>query len=107
MQIKPVSGGLGHKAKRCCVTYPGVRLPLAPRIGILAYMRHPFAAVDAIGQAHTVSQAAAPAEPAYATLYATCAALMIAVLVVFYFDQRVRDHLTRGSADTPSAHWGA
>jgi hypothetical protein len=57
-------------------------------------MRHPFPATDAIGQAHTVSQATPPAEPAYATLYATCAALMIAVLVVFYFDQRVRDHLT-------------
>jgi len=40
------------------------------------------------------SQAATPAEPAYATLYATCAALMIAVPVVFYFDQRVRDRLT-------------
>jgi hypothetical protein len=57
-------------------------------------MRHPFAAADAIGQAHAVSQATASSEPAYATLYATCAALMIAVLVVFYFDQRVRDHLT-------------
>src|SRR5262249_10584312 len=41
-----------------------------------------------------VSPAAPPAEPAYATLYATCAALMIAVLVVYYFDQRVRDRLT-------------
>ena len=57
-------------------------------------MRHPFAVVDAIGHAHTVSQTTASAGPAYATLYETCATSMIAVLVVFYFDQRVRDHLT-------------
>jgi hypothetical protein len=48
----------------------------------------------AVSDTHAVSHTTAPPGPAYATLYATCAALMIAVLVVFYFDRRVRDRLT-------------
>lgn len=62
--------------------------------GILASVRYPFAWITTASHAHAVSSTTAPSEPAYATLYATCAALMIAVLVVFYFDQRVRDRLT-------------
>jgi predicted permease len=57
-------------------------------------MGYLMAWIAPVSRAHAVSHATAPAEPAYATLYATCAALMIAVLVVFYFDQRVRDRLT-------------
>jgi hypothetical protein len=57
-------------------------------------MRHPFVWIAATSHSRAVSHATASAEPVYATLYATCAALMIAVLVVFYFDKRIRDRLT-------------
>ena len=49
----------------------------------------------ATGLAARVTKAAASATgDGHASLYETCAALIIAVLVVFYFDERVRRTLT-------------
>jgi hypothetical protein len=76
-QVLPIPGSTRHQAR------PG-------RIPFVSMAARPAAFMLAAHGAHSV----APAGPVYAALYETCAALIVAVMVVIYFDERVRHRMT-------------